>query len=419
MSDNSSSIHDSQDSDESVTTIYNSNNHKIKDEKSTSKYPEVSDEEIDSDIDLYLIDDSEDDEILLKMSSFNGSSKKPAVIKNENGYINIKSFDLGDLYNEKVTKNLNSIESAEDKINNEKKKFVSKTFTKSNELMAKLSKNFTNSQLSYYIDTIIKDANPDKYLDWHFIEEDTTIDDISPILSFETAYYNCHDFNRIRHEILKSYPNLNYILPTFGISKEKLNSINDGYFCISDYYNYDNLCTILPTDSMKSIIIYYIDEPNFVKFFLCFILDKKIYESNDCDSKWCEEIVSALDVDVIEEYLKLINLDDYYMHYRLTKLLPSFKNKLVDGIFGDNTLALNRIIDEFNTIFDDKEYRKLLYFSIFIFGSDLVPYSKESLPVIDYIFNCIRDVSDMTNVADIELLLLKSILTSFTKIIGT
>lgn len=122
---------------------------------------------------------------------------------------------------------------------------------------------------------------------------------------------------------------------------------------------------------------------NSFKWWLYLVLDKTIYNSLACNVSWCHEMVRKFSKQhgstqrLVELYWEYIRLDErkYYMLYRFTRIVPVLKPIFIENMFQDD---LKQLVKEFDMLFDAQNYRDLLYFILFIYGSDLYPIGNSS-----------------------------------------
>ena len=220
-------------------------------------------------------------------------------------------------------------------------------------------------------------------------------------------------------KIKKQFPTLHELCLALGCNKVKLNNI---HISKEDLLQYDNLVELTPTENVMKLICYYGSDPLFNKIFICLILDRKIYESLFCDSLICTTIYCKLilqnDPDneslFLQDYLQVVDKGNYFLHYRLIRLLPNLKNALIERLFKENQdTKLAQFVKTFNKLFDEKMYRDLLYFVLFIYGSDEMPFGNSK--TTEYFKDCVYDMTqDGTN--DVELSLMKGVLNLFYQI---
>lgn len=122
---------------------------------------------------------------------------------------------------------------------------------------------------------------------------------------------------------------------------------------------------------------------NSFKWWLLLILDKTIYNSLGCNLSWCQEMVEKFAKQhgsmkkLVELYWQYIRLNErkYYMLYRLTRIVPTLKPIFIKDMFQND---LKQLVKQFDMLFDAQNYKDLLYFILFIYGSELYPIGNSS-----------------------------------------
>lgn len=126
------------------------------------------------------------------------------------------------------------------------------------------------------------------------------------------------------------------------------------------------------------------DDSSF-KWWLYLILDKTIYNSLQCNIIWCNKIMLPRFIEqygsmetLVELYWQYANLKErkYYLLYRLTRLLPTLKPIFIQNLFDNDP---EQVVTEFDKLFDLQNYKDLLYFILFIYGSVVYPIGKDSI----------------------------------------
>ncbi|SMN22731.1 similar to Saccharomyces cerevisiae YER038C KRE29 Essential subunit of the Mms21-Smc5-Smc6 complex, required for growth and DNA repair [Maudiozyma saulgeensis] len=269
------------------------------------------------------------------------------------------------------------------------------------------------------IDVIIHENITNKFQDWHFIRKNCA-DSLEP-------------------------GSVSSLMSAIGCEINE----NDTNFTISDIDldRYDSYCRIFPVGYMLDHICSslrqisrdtWIDKPtkhNAVKFFICFILDRNVYESIDINPLICTSIYKGVIshdllagdspdtiLKIIDEIFMGLDKKKYFMINRLTTLIPELKNALVSHYFKDD---INNIISKFNTLMDERMYESLLYFVMFIYGSQLLPFKPnettnqidalEKNPAHKYFKECIYDMSSNTT-SDVEISLIKVLLNLYSMV---
>lgn len=263
---------------------------------------------------------------------------------------------------------------------------------------------------SHYVDLVQKESISQKYLDWHFITEDTQFEELSP---------ECILFGP-EETLFKLYPTLEDLLIAFGVTRETLEYVSTKESPLSERRNNDTLCDLTPFDTMTELFTCYQDRTaHYAEYFLCFILDRKVYESVPCNATWCSKIYERFSPsNFLQKYLSLVHSKDYFLHHRLIKLIPAVQDLLLCQImFNGKDLTPERakvlIVKEFNRLFDRKELQELLYFVLSVYGSKYMPFGESD--ATSYFKDCIEDLFH-ASASDVELSLLNGFLSTFKKI---
>lgn len=341
--------------------------------------------------------DAEGDRLLqtLKRSS-NSKFLRSSPLKKSKS-IQLQKFDLGGSFDPHLASSLDRIQNINNEIDRPSHVTTVKE-QKSNDIKSKISPNDISSQ---YIDLVAKETISGCYIDWHFIIDDTKFEDVGideELLQDSTSQV-------VNNAIRERYRTLSDLLKSFGVDLRSLEKDSP----LTDQRDYDSLCEITPVDSMMRAIHCYQDDVNFIKYFLCFILDRKIWESQECDADWCSQVLETIDDrQVIATYLSLVDRSDYFMHYRLSRCVPRLQSPLVDQ------LMEGRSIDkEFNYLISGKHYRRLLYFTLLVYGSNEMPFGPSTRT--QHFKDCVEDMcNEGTNA--VELSLLRGLLNLFLKI---
>lgn len=179
---------------------------------------------------------------------------------------------------------------------------------------------------------------------------------------------------------LQTFTGLRYFLLSLGVEPEKLE--DDFVMCDDDINKFDTYCHILPPDFILDAFTVLPMEPNSFKWWLLLILDKNFFDATNCTIQVCGKMMIKFlkyygSVNkVLEIFWDTLRLEKrkYYMLYRFTKVLPSFKEKFMKELFQDDDIKL---VNEFNQLFDSQNYQDLLYFILFIYGSELFPFNNK------------------------------------------
>lgn len=401
------SVHDSQVSDSDSLIIVN-------EIQTTQEQVELSstDEELSSE-DSNLL---REDELFKRTAVKKENLKRRESHSSEENSISVKQYDLGRHFDPQIISSMEKIELLNKQIDNSFTKDQTITLT-SNLEKTTLRYHLKRSHVSdYYIDLIIKESISGKYLDWHFITENCYFEELSPCVSF----FSCGNGKLEATKMLEKYPSLKDLLLSFGVSEATMDMLSTKESPITCTRQHDTLCEISPTESMMhALSLYNNDNIYFLKYFICFILDRKVYESMDCDMIWCTKIYNTLSKEHFTKvYMSLVDKQDYLMHYRLIRLIPAFQKPLVRQLFFeekelDSKESIAVIVKEFNELFDKRHFQKVLYFILVVYGSQYMPFGQSS--VTRYFKCCTDDMSD-ENTNEVELSLLKGLLSIFTKI---
>lgn len=415
-SDRSSSIgpdervRDSQDSDSDSLIITN-------EMKTTEEEIELSSTDGDPSSEDSAASDLVRDDVLFKRTVVNTKSLKRRDSElTEEDIISVKQYDLGNHFDPQIMSSMEKLKMLNEQIDNSFTKDRSITLC-SNLERTKLRSHLKKSNVSdYYIDLITKETISDKYLDWHFITENCYFEELSPCLGF----FSGSDGRLELNTMLERYPSLEDLLLSFGVSDATMEMLSTKKSPITHSRQHDTLCELSPIGSMMhALLLYKSDNIYFLKYVICFILDRKVYESMDCDTIWCTKIYSMFSKErFIKVYLSLVDEQDYFMHYRMIRLIPAFQTPLVRQLFFaekelDSKESVAVIVKEFNELFDERLFQKVLYFVLVVYGSQYMPFGQS--PVTRYFKCCTDDMSD-GNTNEVELTLLKGLLSIFTKI---
>ncbi|CCE63351.1 hypothetical protein TPHA_0E02590 [Tetrapisispora phaffii CBS 4417] len=429
-------IHDSQDS--SVTDDVLRENIKI------NNSIVLSSDSSDSDLDSSFHIDVGNDPILKTLKSRQKSiNQEESNVLNLAGnnlfkQVKIQQFDLGSNFDKNITKNLtvlNNESMASDGINDnllQANTFVSQAEIDTKKLISFLGKSTLKKyhNIEYYINMLVNERVSSKYLDWFFFNQDSTITDISDIISNADFFLLGNNWPKLKELILKKYPTISDLLMSIGVSNEKLERLGDGNCLqLTTDRTYDPLAKLLPFDSVLQIIAFYCHEKGFLKIYFAIMLDRNFYElSNSYDNNLYDFLKIFSNEQILDSYFQLVSKDDYFMHYRFSRMIPQYKNILVNYLWktdSDNIdESLEKLANEFNNLYDNSKYESLLYYILFIYGSDLLPIKmsveKDMISVNhnnlkEYFINCIHNsTGHLTN--DVELPLIKNILGIFNKI---
>lgn len=359
----------------------------------------------DSDSDSEEVSTESDNDLLSetkrrKIDTFLSDTKK------DEDLVRVKSFNLGKSFDSNISDKMQKLNSLQELIEESPtKKLNDKIHLKLSRNKNKLMNDLVNKKINdNVIDVIIHENISNKYKDWHFMRENCSKEINSTDLLHLMESIGCEP------------------LQDFTISDEDLD-------------RYDSYCRILPVGYMIECIIKFIgmklqvlsttkeEKKSIVKFLICFILDRKVYESVDFNNVICTKIYRNIIlkhlvdnkrenfIEIFEEITDKLIIKKYFIIYRLVKLIPDLKNVMISRLFDND---IKKIIVEFNSVFDSKQYECLLYLILLVYGSSLLPYGSNNTTT-RYFRDCIYDMS-LTATNDVELSLIKSLLNIFTKI---
>ncbi|QLG71228.1 hypothetical protein HG535_0B02670 [Zygotorulaspora mrakii] len=310
---------------------------------------------------------------------------------NSDGSISLRKFDLGQHYDPDITTSIEKINSLKEQMVNNQAQEAGQTSPlalRKKKIRQLLKKPNVSSS---YIDMIAKETISQKYVDWHFITEDSTF--------------------------VQSDSSLRNLIRSFGVSDLKIQALYNDRITISKARQYDTLCELTPVKIMMDTLLKYKDDSlYFLKSLICFIMDRKVYESVECDVVWCTRVFNMFpESKFLTCYLQLVNNDDYFMHYRLMRLIPSLRCSLLKCILckSPDIPFLSELTSVFDDLLDAKSYETLLYYILVVVGPDGIPFGDNKC--IRYFEKCISDILDLEN-GEVELTLLKGILNMFRKI---
>lgn len=335
-------------------------------------------------------------------SSFNASNIWG--IKKEES-VEFKSYDLGRHFDPRISTSLDKVQALTRLANDLPVKPESKTIFE-----GKVPAFKNRDVSSHYIDLILKESISKKYLDWHFITENTQFEEQPP-----SSVLFGPDEN-----LFKRYPTLESLLVAFGVGRDTLDFIFMEKSPLTNSRQNDTLCKLSPFDTMINAFACYQDQTEqFAKYFICFILDRKVYESMFCDTIWCSKIYKTFSADdFMQQYVSLVHSQDYFLHYRLIKLIPAAQDLLIRRLFSEGEFlageqARIKLVQEFNDLFDKRRFQQLLYFVLTIYGSKYMPFGDTDVTL--YFKDCIADLFN-ASASDVELSLLNGFLSIFIKI---
>ncbi|QLL33046.1 hypothetical protein HG536_0D05670 [Torulaspora globosa] len=391
-------IDDSQDSDTGRLLV----RHEL-----VESVTEFREEESDTD------DDRETSQLFGKSSVIRSSLLDPKIeiedlsVKKVENVVKIKQYDLGHHFDPRIATSLNKFSKLRKLAGDSPK--ASKTSTDST-YEGDIRTSFKRRGVSpHYSDLITNETISKRFIDWHFITENSQFQE----LSIESTLYN------EKEELMRRYPTLESLLMSFGVSGDTLDSLATERYLLTSRREIDTLCQISPVDSMLEALAHYLGvSERFTKYFICFVLDRKIYESVSCDSLWCTKMFKEIPCDdFFQEYFSLVHPHDYFLHHRVIKLISNIQTPLIRRIFFEKSClsseeATEILVAEFNNLFDKRRLQDLLYFVLFIYGSEFIPFGDS--PATRYFKNCVDDLFN-ASASDVELSLIGGILGVITK----
>lgn len=319
--------------------------------------------------------------------------------------VGVKSYDLGHHFDPSLSSSLDRIRTLTKLADN------SPANPKSKALFDAEWHDLKVKEVSpHYIDLVLKESISKKYLDWHFITENSQFDEVLP-----NSFLCDSD-----ETLLERYPTLESLLVAFGVAPKTLDLIQMENSPLSSSRHNDTLCQLSPFDAMIDAFACYQEKSEqYARYFICFILDRKVYESICCDTLWCSKIYKTFSPDAfVQVHLSLVDSKDYFLHHRLIKLIPTIQDVLVRRVlFNAKDLtedqAKDILVEEFNDLFDKRRFQQLLYFVLVIYGSKYMPFGDSY--ATRYFKDCTVDLFN-ASASDVELSLLNGFLSIFAKI---
>ncbi|KAL3231426.1 hypothetical protein RNJ44_00461 [Nakaseomyces bracarensis] len=227
-----------------------------------------------------------------------------------------------------------------------------------------------------YIDEVVGEVFSDKYRDWHFI----------------TGSCNVDISGEVRDVLM--------LLRDYGVSSERVETLRQLKICDPQY---DNMGSLLPVRQMlddfqelyTTVVPHAPSIDTYCKIFILFILDRKVYDSYECDSVWCTCMLKVLreritTKDFVRIYTTVVDPQNYFMHYRVLKLLPSIKEPLLEQII--SPYSKDTLIKCFNTLLDNGQFKELLYFLLLVVGCNYIPFGAND--TLNYFTTCVADIFD-------------------------
>ncbi|SCU95427.1 LADA_0G15566g1_1 [Lachancea dasiensis] len=243
-----------------------------------------------------------------------------------------------------------------------------------------------------YLEMVLRENNYHQYEDWHFMTEDSQGKDCDPWEQFLNPHGHLPQ------------PSLKEFLVSIGVPTsfmpETAEKISVTMF---DRMNY-----LESVSWMCQQLEHYVDSSGFTKTFIRYILDRNIYDSAECNSMWCSKVYGQLCEDhFLRTYLQLVENDEYMLHLRVARQIPEIHGPLLEALHpnaGQQVFA-----EKFHELLNSKEYRKLLYFILFILGTDKLPFGRNDITL--HFKNQIHDFCEDGN--NLELIVLKSYINLF------
>lgn len=246
-----------------------------------------------------------------------------------------------------------------------------------------------------YLDMILAENSSRKFQDWHFMTENAQPAEIDPWATFLGA-------KKPKKQSLKE------LLKSLGVPSQHLSP--QLQHITVDMYDTVNL--LQPVHVMCKQLQRYYKCRGFAQSFICFILDRKVFNSPECTSAWCEDVYSRLDANhFTDTYLQLVAGDSYLLHLRVSRQIPEFHELLLEKLFPQHTYET--LLGEFDRLLKAKEHQKLLYFTLFIYGTATMPFgdTAASQRLRDSVYGAGNDGNH------VELVIIRSYINFFIKIV--
>ncbi|SCV04641.1 LAME_0H20054g1_1 [Lachancea meyersii CBS 8951] len=200
-----------------------------------------------------------------------------------------------------------------------------------------------------------ENSDSQRFRDWHFLIEDTRV--VRPD-AWEMF---------LNSEMKPSKRSLRALLRSFGAVKfmpENTEGINT--------HMYDTLNHLESVEWMCYELEKYVNSSGFTRTFIRFILDRNVYNSAECTVTWCSRIYDQLcEKYFLQVYLELVDREEYMLHLRISQQIPEFHSVLLDELFPEN--GPQTTIEIFNAHLGSKNYLKMLYCVLFLYGTDAFP----------------------------------------------
>lgn len=344
-------------------------------------------------------------------------------------YVPLKNFNLGDSFDNTITTKVAKLQDLKKEILDSPRRNTNIVITSNTVAKSELQKSikFAGFIPEIYLDLITKETISDKYKDWHFISENCHYEELMDLemkdMDYSFLFGNGSFQGKVPEFVRLKCPDITNLLVFFGVNQEKCNSLKINYEK-KENAKHDNLCTIFPINKMLKFLMYYYNDDEgarevFLRAFICLILDRNVFNAVELDHKLCFKVLELFDETYfINIYFKIVSKNDFFLHYRLLQIFPNLQNALLRRRYNENqgeieTMRQN-LINEFNELFDCKNYKNLLYFILTMYGSKFIPFGPKS-QVTEYFKDCILDISNETT-NDVEISILKGILNLFSKI---
>lgn len=375
------------------------NNHELKEDD----YPVTASEEEANTTELFFSDDQFPSDRILgytEPKTITGATESNHLADNEGNVIRFKQFEPANHFDHNIVTTLEKIQELTDQIDSSPEKKTTAN-TSDNDKKTQIRKQLKRPIPACYEHMLLSENISGQFQDWHFITEPPTwVETVDLDLDFIGAN------NKTKH-----FKNIKDLLASFGVARDKFVP----NLKIKNMDRYDTLNGLVPVDTMCRQLGKYIDDPQFVKYFFCFILDRKIYSSLDFDPQWCDTIFKRLNKrHMIRVYFDLLSKDNYFLHFRAVRQIPQLQDLLIKHIFPyeDCKVIQTRIVGEFNNLIDKRQFRDLLYFILFIFGSTPIPFGRTR--ITEYFRECVYDVGG-ESVNQVEITIIRSYVNMFIK----
>ncbi|CAI4060231.1 hypothetical protein SKDZ_05G1100 [Saccharomyces kudriavzevii ZP591] len=364
-----------------------------------------------------------------KVASNDEDEEASRTPKKSINYVPLKSFNLGESFDTSITTKVAKLQHLNEEISNSPKRGPNIVVTSNTVAKSELQKSvkFSGPIPEAYLDMVTKETISDKYKDWYFISENCHYEELMDLemrdMDHSFLFGNGECQGNVPEFLRLKCPNITDLLALFGVNEEKFQSLKIDYGQ-NENSKFDSLCTIFPVNKMLKFLMYYYNDAGeekeiFLKTFICFILDRNVFNAMELEYKPCFQVLELFDeVHFMNSYFDIVRKDDFFLHHRLLQIFPSLQNLVLRRLFGGrdapNETVRENLINKFNELFDYKNYKNLLYFILMMYGSRFIPFGPKS-QVTEYFKDCILDISNET-ANDVEISILKGILNLFSKI---